>query len=357
MIHVHNTGATNWNGSGWYGNAVDQSVVNSMVQSGLQELTGKSSWSDIWYELFKRVNASGYQAGQGIAIKVNFNNSSEGCGDSDNEIDALPQPVKALIAGLIAAGVQQGDIWIYDATKGGRYIPDRFRTPILDSYPNVQFYGKGECANVTQSTFNHVDSSLCVTFDDPDNNLTDRWLPDLLYRATYLINMPILKKHGISPATLGFKNHFGSLDNIIRGGNDNLHYYISTSDGLYDPYYSPLVDIYKNPNIKDKTVLIVGDGLYGASGATQPAAQSWSTFDGDAPNSLFFSTDPVAIDCVMVDFIRREWTWGMEGAHDYLFCAEEAGLGVCEGTRSDPGGDPWLEPYGSGYSKITYRRI
>ena len=356
VVHVHNASATNWTGSGWYGNAVNQTVVNTMTQQGLQELTGKSSWDDIWYELFKRVNSAGYQPGQGIAIKVNFNNSNEGCGDSDNEIDALSQPVVALIAGLIAAGVRQEDIWIYDATKGGRYIPDRFRNLITDSYYNVRFFGKAACG-VTESTFNHVHSSLRVTFDDPDSNLTNRWLPDLLYQATYLINMPILKKHGIAPATLGFKNHFGSLDKIIGGENDDLHSYISPSNSLYEAYYSPLVDIYLNSNIAGKTVLIVGDGLYGASGATQSAAQSWSTFGGDAPNSLFFSTDPVAIDCVMVDFIRREWTWGMDGAHDYLFCAEAAGLGVCEGTRSNPGGDPWQMPYGSGYSKITYRRI
>jgi len=353
---VHNSSATNWNGSGWYGNAVNQTIVDNMTQQGLQELTGKSSWGDIWYELFKRVNSSGYQPGQKIAIKVNFNNSHGNCSDSDNEIDALPHPVKALIAGLVAAGVNQNDIWIYDATVDGRTIPDRFRNPILSTYPTVAFYGKNNCSGVNPVSHGSY-SSLTVRFSEPHGYLSDRLLTDVLYSATYLINMPILKKHGISPVTLGFKNHFGSLDNIIRGGNDNLHYYISTSEGLYDPNYSPLVDIYRNSNIIGKTVLIVGDGLYGAPGATQNAAVSWSTFGGDAANSLFFAANPVAIDCIMVDFIRREWTWGMDGAHDYLFCAEEAGLGVCEGTRSNPGGDPWQTPYGSGYSKITYRRI
>jgi hypothetical protein len=42
-------------------------------------------------------------------------------------------------------------------------------------------------------------------------------------------------------------------------------------------------------------------------------------------------------------------------SYDYLFCAEEAGLGV--GTRSAPGGKPLQEPYGSGYDDIEYIRV
>jgi hypothetical protein len=167
--------------------------------------------------------------------------------------------------------------------------------------------------------------------------------------------MPILKRHGINPVSLGFKNHFGSINNITRAGDDDLHNYIRPSNPLYSPTYSPLVDIYQNPNIKDKTILTVGDALYGAFGATQAPPTSWNTF-GDAPNSFLFSKDPVAIDCVMVDFLVAEGQVG-NSAHDYLFCAEGVGLGVCEGTRADPGGNPWQMPYGSGYSKIAYTRV
>jgi len=355
VVHIRDADATSWSGSGWYGDAVDQSVVDSMVQTGLQELTSKSSWADIWNDLFSQVEPSGYQSGQKIAIKVNFNNSGNGgCSGTYDQIDALPQPVKALIAGLVAAGVDANDIWIYDATKEeGRIIPDRFRTPILSSYPTVQFYGKGECSGVN-SVSHGGHSSLTVEFSDPDDNLSDRLLADVLYNATYLINMPILKRHGIHPVSLGFKNHFGSINNIIRGGNDNLHHYISPSHELYSPTYSPLVDIFQNTNIRDKTILTVGDALYGAFSATAAPPTSWATF-GDAPNSLLFSKDPVAIDCVMIDFLVAEGKAGNDAYH-YLFVAQGAGLGVCEGTPGNPGGDPWQTPYGSGYSGIQYIR-
>ncbi len=354
VVHVHDTDATAWDGSGWYGNAVNQTVVGGMLQQGLQDLTGKSAWADIWNDLFSQVQPSGYQVGQKIAIKVNFNNSSQGCDDSDNVIDALPQPVNALVAGLVGAGVDQNDIWIYDATVSGRIIPDRFRTPILSSYSAVQFYGSDACTGVNPvSHGGHP--SLTVQFNDPSGNLSDRLLTDILYNATYLINMPIIKRHGIHPVTLGFKNHFGSLNNIIRAGNDDLHSYISPTNALYSPTYSPMVDIFQNPNIKDKTILTVGDALYGAFGATFEPPTSWNSF-GDAPNSLLFAKDAVAIDCVMIDLLVAEG-WVGDNAYHYLFVAQDAGLGTCEGTLDNPGGDPWQTPYGSGYSKIDYRRV
>jgi hypothetical protein len=54
----------------------------------------------------------------------------------------------------------------------------------------------------------------------------------------------------------------------------------------------------------------------------------------------------------MTDILRDEGVFTNLAAYDYLFCAEDNNLGVCEGSRSNPGGDP----FGSGYSKIDYVR-
>jgi hypothetical protein len=59
----------------------------------------------------------------------------------------------------------------------------------------------------------------------------------------------------------------------------------------------------------------------------------------------------------MADLITAEGLVSTPRTYDHLFCAEEAGLGVCESTRDDPGGDPLQEPYGSGYSDIEYIRV
>ena len=354
VVHVRDADATDWNGTGLFYNAVDQGVVNSMVQTGLQLFTGQSSWTDIWSVLFERVHPGGYSAGQKIAIKVNLNASRTDCDSHGNLIDALPQPVLALISGLVTAGVQPGDITVYDSI---RVVPSYLSDPIWAAYPEVKFLGTGSCPGVIAPSHGK-DPSLTIQFNDPYGYVNDRQLADVLYDATYVINMPIIKRHGgdsANPVTLAFKNHFGSLNRISGSGNDNLHLYINTGDSLYRTTYSPFVDIYLNSNIRDKTVLVLGDGLYGGTGPSSPPIQSWSIF-GDACNSLFFGTDPVAVDCVMADLIVAEGLVSKAHTYDYPFCAEEAGLGVCEGWRSDPGGDP-LQPYGSGYDHIEYVRV
>ena len=363
VVHLHDADATHWDGTGFFYDAVDQDVVNAMVQAGLQHLTGWNSWPDIWSALFGRVHPGGYSPGQKIAVKVNFNNSgsgSNGCASHNNVIDALPQPVLALLHGLAAAGVQDGDITIYDATATGvgRIIPDYFRDPIDATYPGVGYIGRNDCPGVITPTHGK-DPSLTVPFHPPVGSLTDRYLADILYDAAYLINVPILKRHGgdaYNPVTLGFKNHFGSIDHIGGASGDDLHSYISTGDPAYRTTYSPFVDIYSNPNIKDKTVLTLGDGLYGAFGPGSIVPITWGTF-GDAPNSLFFAIDPVAVDCIMADLLVAEGVVSKAHTYDYIFCAAEAGLGICEGTRGDPGGDPWQLPYGSGYTSIQYTRV
>jgi hypothetical protein len=171
-------------------------------------------------------------------------------------------------------------------------------------------------------------------------------LSNVLVRADYVINMPIMKKHPYAGVTLSFKNHFGSI--WCPGC---LHAWINGEIGdHYSSIYNPLVDLYQNPNIGDKTVLLVGDGLYGErrDGTSKP--EPWETFGSDSPNSLFFSTDPVAIDSVMTDILHEEGYRGgvPNWADDYLELAAGEGLGVYER------GDPWEGS--EGYTRIDFIR-
>jgi uncharacterized protein (DUF362 family) len=174
----------------------------------------------------------------------------------------------------------------------------------------------------------------------------ERWLTDLLHEVTYLINMPIIKRHSTAPVTLGFKHHFGSLSNLGGSGTDNPHAHINPSSSHYSPTYSPFVDIYSNPNIAGKTVLTLGDGLFGAPNVNDKPAP-WAKTFGGAPNSLFFSRDPVAIDSVMIGWLNAEW--GVtDAAYDYLWLAETAGLGIAE--KADP-------RVSGSYKRIDYVRV
>ena len=128
VVHVWDNAATAWNFStGWYGDYIIQSRVNAMANQGLMALTNTGTIANAWQSLLP-----GYTAGKGIAIKVNFNNTG-GCAEDRNQIDAIAEPVNALVSGMTEAGVQAQDIWVYDAL---RPIPDRFRTKVLN--PNIK---------------------------------------------------------------------------------------------------------------------------------------------------------------------------------------------------------------------------
>lgn len=316
VVHVHDPDATFWNGSSnYYYNYVDQSLVNDMVDRGVMALTGTSTRADAWRALIPN-----YSGGI-VAIKVNFNNSQQG-----NLINALIHPVNAAIRGLLEIGVTAQNILVYDAV---RPIPTYFRNGCL--YPGVRFYD-----------VNNADFPVAVSFSRP--GIPAEYLASAVVDAAYLINMPIMKGHSITGVTLGFKNHLGTIHNPL-----NLHDYIAPMWGSqYDPNYSPMVDIYLNAHIRNKTVLVLGDGLFASRDNTNSVPEPWQTFNGHFPNSLFFARDPVAVDCVMLDLLAAEgcpYAW--DEAADYLRAAAGAGLGVYER------GNPW----GSGYTYIDYVKI
>ncbi len=383
VVHVRDANATSWPGTSGtrFYDYVDTATVEAMLFDALQELTGQSSWAAIWSVLFNQVHSGGYQPGQKIAIKTSFNNSIFGnnaCGSHDNRIDAVPQLALALLNGLAAAGVQANDVYFYDASgseSGQRYgktIPNYFRNPLKNAYPQVHFIGLNDCSGVQPPTYGK-DPSLTVTFNDPWGQIPDRLLTDILYDATYIINMPIVKAHkpakpGSSiaiPASISMKNHYGSINYVYASSNrSSLHEYMEINGGAYyTSTYNPVVDVNKHPIIKNKTALILADCLYGSTGSSDDAIKTWYIFGNQPANSILVSTDPVALDCVAVDLLRLELPHQNNRnlddlrVYDFVFCAQEAGLGVCEGTRGNPGGDPLQTPYGSGYSNITYVRI
>ena len=354
VIHVHSLDATFWDfGNNYYGNYVNQNVVNAMVDRGVQELTGTSSVAQAW-----RTLVPNYAPGKAIAIKVNFNNNlwcdscQTNCEDWTLKSDALIHPINSVIRGLVQAysNFNASDIWVYDATQGndpassGRKIPLRFRQAC--QYPGVRFFDIqkpwNNCNEI--ATYSSSDLRGVVVWRNPPNVPTPpaMRLTDVLVNAAYVINMPIMRAH-IYGITLGFKNHFGSLAYV-----EPLHDWITAWGPNYGgAAYNPLVDIYRNSNILDKTVLTIGDGLFGNPVNNISKPVPWATFGSKAPNSLFFAADPVAIDCVMGDLLASERSV-QSSCFDYLRVASNAGLGVFER------GNPWTS---AGYTHVDYRRI
>ncbi len=328
VVHVHAEDATFWSGQTDYWNYVNQGVVHEMVDRGMVSLTGTSSVAAAWQTLLPD-----YQPGQAIAIKVNLNNAFQ-CEDVDSAIDALIQPVNGVVRGLKQIGVLETDIWVYDAKRA---IPYRL---VADSqYSNIRYYGRLPCGH-REARFDSNDPHAYVTFSPPAGIPMPPpvKITDVLINATYLINMPIVKTHGGFGITLSFKNHLGTVDEPSA-----FHDYEGLNGPYYRSDYSTLVDLYQNPHIAGKTILTIGDGLFAAKDNNTAPPSTWGTFGNQVPNSLFFSRDPVAIDCVMCDFLTAEVSVPA-AADDYLLVASDAGMGVFERA----------EPWGGGYSLIDY---
>ena len=332
VVWVHDVNATFWDGiTGYYGSYVDQEEVNAMIDRGIKELTGSSNTVSAWQQIIPN-----YSAGKKIAIKVNMNNCWNLSNCSDINIDALPQPVNGIIAGLKSIGVLESDIYVMEPSK---LLPSRFGDPILALYPNVLIWDAyGTYGHAV--TMNSSDPSLVIHHSSP---IADSHLPDQFLDIIYFMNMPILKGHSDSAGvTFTFKNNFGLFWSISK-----FHPYCY----IYSPNYSydknPLHDIYLNPHVKDKTVLIVADALFGHRRTNAGPPQVWNTFGGKFPNSFFLSTDPVAVDSVMYDFLNAEYPKPLE-SQLYLHRAVELGLGTHE---------HWNNPTDKNYSVIDFRKI
>lgn len=338
LVHVFDEDATSWNfSSSWYGYYVDQSKVDAMVEVGLMRLTAAKNIVSAWERLIPN-----YSPGQTFAIKVNFNNYSHGGSDPDPEINAIIEPVNALIRTLVMFGVQPSEISVFDVTNAwhsGSMPPNSFINRCL--YPGVNFvyhYGNP----------NPFSSTQMVQFNPPSGpGVSDLAIGNVVVDADYLINMFVPKGHSQSGVTLGFKNHLGSINKC-----DKVHNYLP-SNYYFNPSYSTYVDIFKNPHFGAKTVLNICDGLYGNWDGVHGAPLRWNTFNNDAMNSLFFAADAVAIDSVLTDIIEEERIQqGMgsliSGTRDYLSLAEAEGFGIFESA------DPFILPMGSDYKRIKY---
>jgi hypothetical protein len=327
VVWVWNPNATEKDLAGywWEQENNNQDIIDHMFSIGVQNLTGASDDSDAWDSIFSYFNEVhgngnvGYQHGEKIAIKLNFNNALGGTGDpyvkEDNDRDASPYVVKALLRHLVnVVGVAQEDITVFDASRpianwfyNRVYYESYPADPLVEEFSHIHFVDStGDAAGREQV----IPSSTTMYFADG----TTRTLPTCVVEAKYIINMPLLKRHPINMGvTLSGKNFFGSF---IEQVSDIHTYHIS---GLTMGNPAPQVDLLSYEHLGGKTLLFLGDGTFGTKVDHKTIAKFLMyPFNNDWTNSLFFSQDPVALDSVMYDFLLTEGTNPTEGSQNYL---------------------------------------
>ncbi|MBU4210673.1 DUF362 domain-containing protein [Patescibacteria group bacterium] len=277
VVWISNNNATN----GWAGDSsqVNAGVVENMMDQAIKALMGASSVASAWTQILP---CGSNCSGKKIAIKVNFNNSWN-CNENHCPVY---QVVNALLRQLVEEnGIDQQNIGIYDTSRS---FTDYFSQGVREVFPNVRLNP------------DHYSWPPCTVDEGVRGAGFGCWLAE----ADYLINMPLLRTHSMSGATLSFKNHLGSTTNSSAFHGDFFQQSVGNNS---------LVQLNSHPIIRDKTILIVDDALYALKNGG-PGCNGVCNSDPNffTPNSLFISTDPVAVDSVMVDYLesQRRTGWG-----------------------------------------------
>jgi uncharacterized protein (DUF362 family) len=106
-----------------------------------------------------------------------------------------------------------------------------------------------------------------------------------------IVNLPVLKDHGSAGVTLAMKNmSHGFFNNVCRSHIPRVQHDDAVSGPNQCNTFIPTV--LTHPLVRQKVVLHIMDGLIGVWQGGPDCRKDWAW----AEKSLFFATDPVAMD-------------------------------------------------------------
>jgi len=326
VVWMHNADATNENCVPWvYGDGyfldknANQALVDEMLQDAMLEVTGAGSEEEAWSAVFKYFNLNhakgetGYMAGEKIFIKINAvhawnTNDDLSILDDDayGNVDTSPQVILAVLRQLVnKAGVPEDAIYIGDPyTNVFKHLYEKLSA----DFPGVHYMSRGDHElreKLMLSNDAHLKYSDRGTILDKE----DDQFYDCHINADYILNVPAMKGHRGGGVTFFAKNHFGSNS---RDGAAHLHkgLHKGTSAPLRGEYksYRVMVDLMSYEHLGGKTLIYIGDFLWGTSMEHDPPVKFLSApFNNDWTSSILVSLDPVAISSVALDILQEEF--------------------------------------------------
>ncbi|HUB31603.1 MAG TPA: DUF362 domain-containing protein [Bryobacteraceae bacterium] len=328
VVWTRDASVTNWDGATghWWDDAnTNGKAVQQMTSRLLQNLTGRKNDRQAWDALFRNFNEThgggrgGYRPGQRIAIKINCNqdrspewgtSAPAGArgGAPAPALNGLPSPhaVVALVEQLIEAGGVHGeDILLYDAAAPrniGEPIVSRIHAHSNPQFQAVKFLAGGDYHQAGRM-LPIPDMANPIRFSNPEVPVA--YLPQQVAEAHYVINMALLRAHGMAGVTLIGKNHFGSVHFPHDGGWSprTLHGYVQRTQAMGS--YNCLVELMGHRHLGGKTMLYMLDGLYTAA-HNEGNVYRWQSFGDHWASSLLASQDGVALDSVGLDLLHSE---------------------------------------------------
>ncbi len=271
--------------------SINPDVAQAMMDSGIRHLTGINDVGEAWKSLFPRLTPS-----TTIGIKIN----------------ALfwlmvthPKVIAAVVRGLTRM------------TVAGRAFPAN----------NIIIWDRKD-SHLTRAGFSiNRGPTGARCFGTNDGYTSEKYRIEggrnpqgisriLTEQCDYLINLSVLKNHGLAGVTLSLKNHYGTCELPWE---------------IHDNYCSPAISILNAlPVVRQKQVVSICDAIFG------------STIDADRPptvkpRSLILSKDPVALDATGARLLATfgAATTALDGMarHIAVSAAPPYNLGICDPAR------------------------
>jgi hypothetical protein len=264
----------------WTGSEPDPDVVRQMLDAGISALTGTPDALAVWRALF--------DLGERVLLKVNciaYGGPTQ------------PAVTYAVAQRLQDAGLQPENILVFDRTDNELAAAGY---TLNEGGPGVQCHGARGTG--TEAVLTQARVRFYKEFDTCDA----------------VINIPTPKQHSSAGVSVAMKNHYGSVD---RPG------------ALHGDWCDPAIaELNAQPNVRDKTRLIVGAAL-------NVSPRDWH--QPERENALLFSFDPVALDTIGRDIlVRHRQDLGLDASYlieraRHLATAQALDLGATDGNLID----------------------
>lgn len=298
--------------------------VRKMMEKGMTALTGAPAWTDAWRYFFEK--------GDVVGVKVCPVGGAKLCSDA--------AVLHAVVDGLKEAGVNVRDIVVFN-----RYHDETFAAGIDKWIPSG--------VRLEFATQRYTESQLDMDGYDPDHFMEmaiikpGENLNDPRFRRSHVckivtrqvnkfINLPVLKHHQSAGVTIALKNmSHGMVNNVNRS-------HITPTSNVCGIFIPSVVSL---PVIREKAALHICDAVRASyhGGPSGKAQYMWEH------KTMYFATDPVALDKTGLDVIdRKRAEVGMtsialskpDAASHYLNCqvehieiAGQLGLGVFDDKK------------------------
>ena len=255
----------------WNGETLDEEIVSEMIDRAMMDLTGLASAKEAWKDFVLPTDI--------VGIKINPL--------AGEQLSTHRIIVDKIIDGLYGTGILPNQIIIWD----------RFESHLVKAGYEINrsdrgvrcFASDSEGVGYDDEVFYETEKDMAVRREN--ESTLSRYTKLLTREFTVVINVPVMKHHGIAGVSGCLKNlAFGSVDNTSRFHSNPIN---------CNP---AIADIFAHTVLKDKVVLNIVDGLLAAfDGGPEYDPDGVWQYGG-----ILVSQDPVALDQIIYQTIEEK---------------------------------------------------